>query len=63
MTDCIQNEIPPIKAKVLIVDDDELIRESLTQILESEDFGVATGRKCQRCLKTDSFPGLRCAAE
>lgn len=51
MTDCIKNEIPPIKAKVLIVDDDELIRESLTQILESEDFGVATAASVNDALK------------
>ena len=51
MTDCIQNEIPPTKAKVLIVDDDELIRESLTQILESEDFGVATAASVNDALK------------
>ena len=51
MTDCIKNEIPRIKAKVLIVDDDELIRESLTQILESEDFGVATAASVNDALK------------
>jgi DNA-binding response OmpR family regulator len=51
MTDSIKNEIPPIKAKVLIVDDDELIRESLTQILESEDFGVATAASVNDALK------------
>jgi DNA-binding response OmpR family regulator len=51
MTDSIKNEIPPIKAKVLIVDDDELIRESLTQILESEDFGVATAASVKDALK------------
>jgi DNA-binding response OmpR family regulator len=51
MTDSIQNEIPPIKTKVLIVDDDELIRESLTQILESEDFVVATAASVKDALK------------
>jgi len=51
MTDCMKNEIPRIKAKVLIVDDDELIRESLTQILESEDFGVATAASVKDALK------------
>jgi DNA-binding response OmpR family regulator len=51
MTDYIKNDVPPIKAKVLIVDDDELIRESLSQILESYEFEVATAANVKDALK------------
>jgi DNA-binding response OmpR family regulator len=50
MTDYIKNDVPPIKAKVLIVDDDELIRESLSQILESCEFEVATAANVKDAL-------------
>jgi hypothetical protein len=39
--DAIGGEILPAKAKVLVVDDDEVIRTSLSQILEFGDFEVS----------------------
>ena len=42
MPETTRDGIPMIKPKVLIVDDDETIRTSLSLILELGDFEVAT---------------------
>ena len=44
MPDAIKDETPTIKPKVLIVDDDETVRASLSLILEYGDFEVATAQ-------------------
>ena len=51
MPDAIKNETPTIKAKVLIVDDDETVRASLSLILEYGDFEVATAASVNDALK------------
>jgi len=51
MPDAITNWIPTIKPKVLIVDDDETIRTSLSLILEFGDFEVATAASVNDAFK------------
>jgi DNA-binding response OmpR family regulator len=51
MPDAIKDETPTIKAKVLIVDDDETVRASLSLILEYGDFEVATAASVNDALK------------
>ena len=51
MTDATRDGIPTIKPKVLIVDDDETIRTSLSLILEFGDFEVATAASVNDALK------------
>ena len=51
MPDEISSKLSPISARVLIVDDDESIRESLTLILEHGDFEVATAASVNDALK------------
>ena len=51
MTDATRNGIPTIKPRVLLVDDDETIRASLSLILEFGDFEVATAASVNDALK------------
>jgi DNA-binding response OmpR family regulator len=51
MLDTIRDETPTIQAKVLIVDDDEAIRTSLSLILEYEGFEVATAASVNDALR------------
>jgi DNA-binding response OmpR family regulator len=51
MADATRNEMPSIRARVLIVDDDESIRESLSLILEHGNFEVATAASVNDALK------------
>jgi len=51
MTDSTRGEMPSIKTKVLVVDDDELIRQTLSQALEYENFEVATAACVNDALK------------
>jgi DNA-binding response OmpR family regulator len=51
MPDATRDGIPAIKPKVLIVDDDEVIRTSLSLILEHGDFEVATAASVNDALK------------
>lgn len=51
MLDAIRDEMPTIKAKVLVVDDDEVIRTSLRLILEHGDFEVATAASVNDALR------------
>jgi DNA-binding response OmpR family regulator len=51
MPDAIKAGTPTIKAKVLIVDDDETVRASLSLILEYGDFEVATAASVNDALK------------
>jgi CheY-like chemotaxis protein len=51
MPDATRDETPTIKAKVLIVDDDETVRASLSLILEYGDFEVATAASVNDALK------------
>src|ERR1700722_13346768 len=51
MPDATRDGIPAIKPKVLIVDDDETVRASLSLILEFGDFEVATAASVNDALK------------
>jgi DNA-binding response OmpR family regulator len=51
MPDATRDETPTIKTKVLIVDDDETVRASLSLILEYGDFEVATAASVNDALK------------
>jgi DNA-binding NarL/FixJ family response regulator len=51
MADATRNEMPSIRARVLIVDDDESIRASLSLILEHGNFEVATAASVNDALK------------
>jgi DNA-binding NarL/FixJ family response regulator len=51
MPDATRNEMPSIRARVLIVDDDESIRASLSLILEHGNFEVATAASVNDALK------------
>jgi CheY-like chemotaxis protein len=51
MPDATRNEMPSIRARVLIVDDDESIRASLSLILEYGNFEVATAASVNDALK------------
>jgi len=51
MAGAIRNETPTIRAKVLVVDDDETIRASLSLILELEGFEVATAASVNDALR------------
>jgi DNA-binding response OmpR family regulator len=51
MPDATRDETPTTKAKVLIVDDDETIRASLSLILEFGDFEVTTAASVNDALK------------
>ena len=51
MPGAIRNETPTIRAKVLVVDDDETIRASLSLILELEGFEVATAASVNDALR------------
>jgi DNA-binding response OmpR family regulator len=51
MPDAAGNEMPSIRARVLIVDDDESIRASLSLILEYGNFEVATAASVNDALK------------
>ena len=63
MPDATRNEMPSIRARVLIVDDDESMRASLSLILEYGNFEVATAASVNDALNIDRVPGLRCASE
>jgi CheY-like chemotaxis protein len=51
MADATRNEMPSIRARILIVDDDESIRASLSLILEHGNFEVATAASVNDALK------------
>ena len=51
MAGALRNETPTIRAKVLVVDDDETIRASLSLILELEGFEVATAASVNDALR------------
>jgi len=51
MPGAIRSETPTIRAKVLVVDDDETIRASLSLILELEGFEVATAASVNDALR------------
>ena len=51
MPDATRNEMPSIRARVLIVDDDESIRASLSLILEYGNFEVATAASVNDALR------------
>jgi DNA-binding NarL/FixJ family response regulator len=51
MADATRNEMPSIRARVLIVDDDESIRASLSLILEHGNFEVATAASVNDALR------------
>lgn len=51
MADATRNDMPSIRARVLIVDDDESIRASLSLILEHGNFEVATAASVNNALK------------
>jgi DNA-binding NtrC family response regulator len=56
------NEMVSTKAKVLIVDDDELIRTTEKLILESGNFEVVTAGSVNDA-QTHRHSGLRCTAD
>ena len=48
------------RPRILLVDDDEMIRELLRDLLEVNEFNVTIG-KCYRSSSSDRYRVLRCA--